>query len=163
MRKVTVYNTIGGNLTVVESSAQTWGDLQRDLDLRGVSYKGMTAVVGETQVNLESVQAQLLESDFRLFLMPQKVKSGADEWLIDWDGIEWNDADWNDADSVPEEFTFKTQKDLAIARAKKAQSYLQKVIDYLINDQKKVSTDPEVASLARAALEIQKNLGGLYD
>lgn len=167
-RQVTIYNTIGGNQIPVESHATTWGELQTDLDLRGVSYKGMKVVVGETQVSLESSAAQLPTTAFRLFLMPQKVKSGLfspsnEDYLVDWEeGITWQEMDWENVDHIPEDFTFKTKKDLIVARAKKAQAYLNKVINYLIQEEHKTSTDPEVANLQKTAEEIQKNLG-LFD
>ncbi len=165
-RTVTVYNTIGSNQIPVETNATTWGELQLDLDRRGVSYHGMKVVVGETQVSLESSAAQLPDTAFRLFLMPQKVKSGNfgnDEALVDWeDGIKWTDYDWGDDDNIPEDYQFKTKKDLTVARAKKAQSYLNKIINYLILDEKKSITDPEVANLQKTADEIKKNLG-LFD
>lgn len=166
-RTVTVYNTIGSNQILVESSATTWGELQQDLDLRGVSYHGMKVVVGETQVSLESSAAQLPTTAFRLFLMPQKVKSGftpdSEECMIDWeDGINWQEFDWSSTDNIPEDYTFKTKKDLTVARAKKAQSYLNKVIDYLIQDEKKTMNDPEVVNLQKTADEIQRNMG-LFD
>ena len=164
-KNVTVYNTLGNNQTSVQTMATTWGELQHDLSLRGVSFSGMTAVVGETQVTLESSQAQLPDSNFRLFLMPQKVKSGSfnDEWLIDWEnGISWDSVDWTEYDSVPEEYKFKTKKDLAIARAKKAVGYLEEVIEYLCTEEDKKPSDPQVENLQKTAEEIKRNMG-LYD
>jgi len=164
-RKVTIYNTIGSNQVGIESSANTWGELQSELNLRGVSYSGMKAVVGETQNSLESSAAILPTGAFQLFLMPQKVKSGLpnEEYLIDWeDGISWGDVDWTDKGEMPEDYVYKTTKDLSIARAKKAQSYLNDVINYLVLDERKSVTDPEVVNLQRTADQIQKNLG-LFD
>lgn len=162
MRKVTVYNTIGGNLTSVETSAINWGDLQDDLTRRGITHNNMSAVVGETQVSLESPAGILPAGDFQLFLVPKKVKSGIDEYLIDLDGINWDDEDWNDDGNTPEDFQFKTKRDLVVARAKKAQSYLNKVLNYLITEEKKTSDDPEVQNLLKTAEQIKRNLG-LYD
>lgn len=162
MRKVTVYNTIGGNLTEVNTSATTWGDLQNDLNRHGIPYQNMSAVEGASQVTYESPVATLPIGDFQLFLAPKKVKSGMDEYLVTLDGITWNDEDWDNEGNIPEDYTFKSTKDLAIARAKKAQFYLQKVINYLVQDEKLLSTDPKVAALQKTAEEIKRNLG-LYD
>lgn len=168
MRQVTVYNTIGSNQVLVNSSSTTWGELQHDLDQKGVSYGGMKVVVGETQVSLESSAAQLPEGNFRLFLMPQKVKSGYwdatnEEYMIDWgEGITWSQIDWSDPENVPEDYRFKTKKDLTVSRAKKAEAYLHQVINYLILEEKKAPSDPEVSMLEQAAQEIKKNMG-LYD
>src|SRR6267378_8646398 len=109
-RKWTIYNTIGNNQTTGETSGNTWGDLQSELNRRGISFSGMKVVVGETQVSLESSAAQLPEGEFTLFFMPQKVKSGffppdSDEYLIDWeDGVIWSEVDWEDTDHVPEDY-----------------------------------------------------------
>lgn len=160
-RKVTVYNTLGGNMTDVMSDATTWKELQSDLTRYGVPYSNMSAVIGETQVTLESDVAQLLQGDFQLFLVAKKVKSGQDEeYLNSLDGITWDEIDWDyTREVVVEDHLFKTLKDLTIARAKKAQSYLQDVIDYLIQEEKKTVNDPEIVNLQRTADEIKRNLG----
>jgi argininosuccinate lyase len=75
-RQVLVYNTIGQNEVVITTSAATWEQLQRDLHSQGVPFRDMKAVIGETQVTLESRGAQLPTTDFSLFLVPEKVKSG---------------------------------------------------------------------------------------
>lgn len=169
-RKVTVYNTLGGNMTPVETSATTWSELQRDLDRYGVSYSGMSAVIGATQVSLESPAAQLPTEPFQLFLAAKKVKSGAisgyDESIIDWSqGMKWDGEDWDEPTNTPEDYEFATTRDLAIARAMKARFYLNKVITYLTTSSegpKLQPTSPEVAALQKTAEEIKKNLG-LYD
>lgn len=76
--KVSVYTGQGQNIKEIETSASTWGDLKSQLDREGVSTNGLTAVVGETEVTLESNGAQLPNMEnFTLFLLPTKVKSGA--------------------------------------------------------------------------------------
>lgn len=162
-RKVTIYNTIGNNKTVIETSAGVWGGLQEDLSRAGIHFSGMKAIVGETQGTLESNQAVLPEADFTLFLMPQKVKSGwnDEDGLIDWeDGITWDDEDW-EFNNV-EDFSFKTAKDLAIARAKRASFYLDKIIEYLTQEEKRSPSDPHIANLAATAEQIRKNMN-LFD
>lgn len=78
MRNVTVYSTNTQTKNIVQSSATTWGDLREELVNNGVRVEGMKAIVGQTQVTLESAEAQLLETDFILFLSPTKVKNGYD-------------------------------------------------------------------------------------
>jgi hypothetical protein len=75
-RRVTVYNTLGQNERSVNSDALTWGELQSHLLQAGVSFSGMKAVVGDTQVTLESRDAQIPQTEFTLFLLPGKVRSG---------------------------------------------------------------------------------------
>lgn len=161
-RKLTIFNTIGNNKQVINTNATTWEGLQNELSQNGVNYSGMRAVVGESQVTLESSQAILPQEDFTLFLMPQKVKSGGgDDYLLDWeDGITWDEEDWT-TDNV-EEYCFKTAKDLAIARIKRASFYLDKVVEYLIQSDKASSSDPQISNLAAAADQIKRNMD-LFD
>lgn len=83
--KVTIFSTKGKKRTTVESNAQTWGDLKKDLTTAEVETSGMKAIIGENQVTLESSGAVLpkgldikgtITDDFTLFLTPIKVKSG---------------------------------------------------------------------------------------
>lgn len=77
MKRVTVYSTVGQQKHEVTVSANNWGELQRELSEHGVGTSGMKAVIGESQVTLESNQAEVPSNDFTLFLLPQKVKSGS--------------------------------------------------------------------------------------
>jgi hypothetical protein len=76
-KTVTVFNTHGQNRNVLSGvTARTWSELQNVLRRNNVSYDGMRAVVGDTQVTLESEGAQIPDQDFTLFLLPSKVRSG---------------------------------------------------------------------------------------
>jgi hypothetical protein len=75
-RTITIYNTVGQNKQTHESSANNWGELQGELKEKGINTNGMKVVIGETQNSLESPQGVLMNGDFTLFMMPQKVKSG---------------------------------------------------------------------------------------
>lgn len=165
-RKVTVYSTIGGNLTYIDNfGGSVYADLTKEFDARGIAYNNMSVVEGSSQVTYESPVAVLPSGDFQIFLAPKKVKSGYhkdSEYLNDLEGISWNDEEWSSDLTIPEDYQFKSKKDLAIARAKKAQSYLEKVIQYLIEDEKKAISSPEVSALQKTAEEIKRNLG-LYD
>lgn len=85
MAKVTVFSTKGKKRFVVETEANTWGELKEALAAEDVEVKNMKAIVGETQTTLESsaavlpkglTQAGEVTKDFTLFLTPVKVKSG---------------------------------------------------------------------------------------
>jgi hypothetical protein len=161
MAKVTIYSTSSQSKRTIESHTTTWGALMSDMSAHGIPYHGMRAVVGETQHTLESAEAQLpSQGDYTIFLMPQKVKSGSDDhYLINFDGVEWSEVDWYDLENVPEDYQFKTGKDLAVARLKKVESYVQRVIEYLINERNKTPNDVEVQKLQYMAEQIKANLG----
>lgn len=73
-RKVTVLFTQTSTREVVETDAQTWGELQRQLSGK-VSDKRI--VVRENKNTLESTEALLPERDFVLFAYPKESKAGA--------------------------------------------------------------------------------------
>jgi hypothetical protein len=161
-RKVTVHNTVGNNFKEIYSSASTWSELQNDLSNNGISYDGMKAVIGENQNTLESTQAQLIEGDMTLFLVPNKVKSGSDEGLIDWeDGISWHEVEPDDYSSIGGDL-YKTSKDLALARVKYIKHNLDELVNYLTKEQKMVPSDPKIQNLTNMADEIKKNMN-LFD
>jgi len=171
-RRIITYSTLGDNMKEVFSDATTWGDLQPDLTRAGVRFEGMKAMTNPGQVTLESLQAELPDGEFQLFIMPQKVKSGydliEDQDLIDEeDGESWNETDWNLDYENPEEHIFKSYKDLAIARAKKAFALLEKSIGYLTGTINRPvgkpgnaipAEDPILASLRSEAAKLQKNM-----
>lgn len=78
--QVTVYTGTGSS-KVINTEAVKWGQLIDDLSRNAISYNsgGMKAVIGETEVTLESNDAVLPTGNFTLFLLPQKVKSGFEE------------------------------------------------------------------------------------
>lgn len=76
--RVTVFSTKGKKKSVVETTAQTWGELKTQLSSEGIETSGMKSIIGETQLSLESTKAVLPDYDFVLFLSPVKVKSGCD-------------------------------------------------------------------------------------
>lgn len=165
MRDIQVYNTLGGNLTTIRSAASTWGELQLDLDRAGIEYRKMSAVIGETQVTLESPAAQVLRESFQLFLVPKQVKSGQltehDINLIDTEeGMLWSDLNWDKANEIIlEDYMYRSYKDLTIARAMKARAYINSVIAYLVDNENKAPDSPEVTNLQKTAEEIKRNLG----
>lgn len=174
MRRIITYSTLGDNMKEVFSSAETWGDLMPDLTRASIRFDGMKVMTNPGQVTLESLQAELPEGEFQLFIMPQKVKSGhGDSHLIDEeDGIDWTEIDWTDETINPEDYVFATRKDLAMARAKKAFCYLEKAIEFLAGAQDVTngpatskptsSNDPFINSLREEAEKLQKSLNVFY-
>lgn len=171
MRKIITYSTLGDNMKEVYSSAMTLGDLLPDLNEAGVRHEGMKLMTNPGQLTLESMGAQLPEGEFQLFIMPQKVKSGhlridEDTYMIDEiDGINWEDVDWKN--NSPEEYEFKTVKDLMIARAKRAFALLEKSVEYLINTRssdlhknigKPQSSDPILNNMREQAAKLQQSM-----
>ena len=76
-RKVTVYSTMGKKNTSFVCEGNTFNDLKKVMRGLDIKHNGMKAVVGETRVTLESANAIIPDTDFTLFLMPIKTKSGA--------------------------------------------------------------------------------------
>jgi hypothetical protein len=182
MRKIITYNTLGENMVEVNSSATVWGELQTDLTRAGVRFEGLRAMTNPGQVTLESLQAELPEGEFQLFLMSQKVKSGVwdededdededdteyetdDSGMIDSEeGLGWTDEDWTTED--PEQYSFKTPRDLAIARSKRAFHLLGRAISVLIDGsesnksvEKVKPSDPILNRLKAQAEELKRNM-----
>lgn len=79
MRIVTVYSTIGKNGELIETNANLWQDLKKELlKLQSpIKTDGMKVIHGETNATFEHPETVLPEGDFTIFLMPVKVKSGA--------------------------------------------------------------------------------------
>lgn len=75
-RVVTVYATLGRNAQEFKTLATTWAEVQVDMRKHNISFSGMKVVIGETRLTLESERAVLPQTDFTLFLMPIKTKSG---------------------------------------------------------------------------------------
>lgn len=140
-KTVLVYSTVGQNKKEVNTSATIWSALKSDLASAGVNTDGMSAVVGQTQVTLESADAQIPEGNFTLFLVPQKVKSG---WLID------DDDNTDDYD-----------KDDAIADLESAKESIENVLEFLEKAPRGSVTgsSTEDQKLAAEAAAIQAKLG----
>jgi hypothetical protein len=82
LRKIKIYSTSGVSGTV-ETNISTLGQLLPLLSEREINYSGMKMLVGETRNELSQDEALLPEGDFKLYLMPQKTKSGNDERLAE--------------------------------------------------------------------------------
>lgn len=106
MAKIVVFSTRGKKRTEIFSDAETWGQLEKDLNAAGIETKGFKKIVGETQNSLESSAAVLpkgltsageVVKDFTLFLTPIKVKSGA---VVNVDDMSY----WDCRNFIKEEF-----------------------------------------------------------
>lgn len=75
MRKIKIYSTVGVSGTI-ETDVRTLAELKPLLRQREINYDGMKLLVGDTRNELSIDEAQLPETDFKLYLMPEKTKSG---------------------------------------------------------------------------------------
>lgn len=78
MRKIKVVSTLGIS-GVIETNVNTLGELKPLLNQRGIQYQGVKMMIGETKNELSDDQAILPTSDFKLYLVPSKTKSGSIE------------------------------------------------------------------------------------
>jgi hypothetical protein len=78
MRTIKVYSTVGASGEVV-TNVGTLRELKPILVSKGIDIAGMKLVVGETRNELSIDEAVLPDGDFKLYLMPQKTKSGSIE------------------------------------------------------------------------------------
>lgn len=76
VRKIRVISTRGESKNI-ETNVTTLGELKPLLTGINIDYDGLKMVVGETRNELTADVAILPEGDFKLFLMPNKTKSGA--------------------------------------------------------------------------------------
>lgn len=148
MRKLTIYSTVGNDMKEVFVQSTLWGDLQGELAGKGINVNGMKAIIGDSQVTLESNQAVLPEGEFILFLMPGKVKSGV-IWSIGNEDEE--------EEGYPEDDTPKGQIKAKILSIGNDINELYVMVDNLTD-----SNDPAVQQLQQKAAEIKKNFG-LFD
>ncbi len=76
IRKIVVVSTTRTTPVVLNSSAETWGELQDALVGQFGNVSALRAVVKETKNDLTSNDAVLPEGDFTLFLAPKQIKAG---------------------------------------------------------------------------------------
>lgn len=75
MRTIKIYSTVGTS-GAVETAVTTLGELKPLLAAKGITYSGMKLLIGETRNELSMDESVLPEGDFKLYLMPEKTKSG---------------------------------------------------------------------------------------
>lgn len=76
--EVQVYNTATSKRNTFKTNAVVFGELIQDMVESGISFdsKKMKAIIGESRLSLESMEAQLPKENFKLFLFPKETKSG---------------------------------------------------------------------------------------
>lgn len=88
-RNVTLKLTTQKDLVVRESEARTFGELKAELS--DINFDGMRVVERITKNTLQMDDAILPATDFVLFVVPEKVKSGARIPKIDVETAQYND------------------------------------------------------------------------
>jgi hypothetical protein len=77
-RIITVFSTKGKQKSKIETDVITWGALQPFLMEEGYDLENLLATENINRRDLLSVDAELPEGEFTVFLRPQKTKSGTD-------------------------------------------------------------------------------------
>ena len=77
MRQIKIYTTVGTGGTI-DTNVRTLRELKPLLMEQGINFDNMKLVVGETKAELSLDEALLPESNFKIYLMPAKTKSGVD-------------------------------------------------------------------------------------
>jgi hypothetical protein len=88
-RTVTLKLTTQKDLVVRESNARTFGELKGEL--YDIKFDGMRVVERSTKNTLQMDDAVLPATDFVLFLVPEKVKSGGRMKQIDVENASYNE------------------------------------------------------------------------
>lgn len=77
-RIIKIYSTTGqgGN---IETNVTTLGELKPILEDRGINFSNMKMLLGDTKNEVSLDEAVLPTGNFKIFLVPQKTKSGNSE------------------------------------------------------------------------------------
>lgn len=82
MKTIRVVSTTGDKLKTIQSQSTNWKDLKKELEGMGYGLKESKVMVGETKKTLQEGVVQnvenqdLPETDFSVFILPTKTKSG---------------------------------------------------------------------------------------
>lgn len=152
--QISVFNTVGSNEKTIDFDGLTKGELEVALRQNNIPFEGMTMIVGETQVTLDSAQAQIPQSNFELFLFPKEVKSGIND-DFDLDDEDDDNDDEYDLPAVREEEGFLSPENQGmIDKLKLVNESINSVINTLSGQK---ITDPRQLELAQKAREMQAN------
>lgn len=77
-RNVRVVSTVGEKKATLQTNALTISELRSQLTQSGYSLSNTKIIEGESQVTFEQENARLPLTDFTIFIMPVRTKSGAD-------------------------------------------------------------------------------------
>lgn len=83
-KTVKIKDTSSNDLKSYTTTATTYGELQKELNL---NFNGKKVIVRETRHTLESAEAKLPDGDFILFVMPVKTKAGLDYDSMDYHSL----------------------------------------------------------------------------
>lgn len=168
-RQVTLYNTVGQNKKIIDSEASCWKELKTELSNLNISFSNMRAIVGGSNVTLESPNAILPETDFLLFLFPVKVKSGS--CFEEDDSVEMNingfSHQFDYAKDTVENYLFansteeiKVRLQIIINGCNKNKEYAEKLLEIMksIELSNQTPADPAIQELAVEAARIAKSL-----
>ena len=76
MRQIKIYSTVGISATIT-TNVTTLGELLPLMMEQNVNTSGVKMMIGETRNEISHNEAVLPAGDFRLYLMPEKTKSGS--------------------------------------------------------------------------------------
>lgn len=155
MSTVSVFNTVGSNESFLEFDGLTKAELEVALSENNIPFKGMSFIVGETSVTLDSPQAQVpATGDWSLFLLPVEVKSGSSD--EDYDDEAFSDAD-NDSAEYGVAVLSPVLSPATEAKIKKLMD-AKDAIDEIINELKATMiTDPRILALHAKAEQLKAN------
>lgn len=78
-RRILVYSNANGTKEIIENSSMTtWGELKAHLEGKGLWGDGYEAIVKGPRTNLKLNDALLPDTEFTLFVVPGKMKSGGE-------------------------------------------------------------------------------------
>ena len=75
-RRITVFSNTSGKNTILESEAKVWKELKKEINDAGIDTSNVEAVVRNKRVTLSLDEAELPTTEFTLFLVAKKIKSG---------------------------------------------------------------------------------------
>lgn len=160
-RLVKVYSTVGQNKQEIRSSAGTWDGLRSELNRHDVKHTDMKAVIGETNVSLEIGDAILPTTDFTLFLVPEKVKSGIRLGSSESDTTPLSSGNnYSESKSTPAYDQREALRDIDLLLEEASLEYdeldaVERLKTYIQNRPSE-PMDPEIAALDKKAREIQE-------
>ena len=148
---VTVFNTTGAQETSIQFDGSTKAELAAALTVNGINFDNMSFITGETEVTLESANAQTPTTDFTLFLVPKKVDSGNDDDDFD------DDQEFDTPEVITAEPAISQETAGFIKQLEDSILLLQGIISKL-KDQK--ITDPHILAMQHKAAMLMQNRKG---
>lgn len=128
IRKIIVVSTTRTTPKVLNSEAETWGELQDALASDFGNVSSLRAVVKETKNDLTSSEAVLPEGDFTLFLAPKQIKAGGTDIKAILETLKerWNEAIDEIIDGI-EEGEYETEETVSSSQAAEDRRILEQL------------------------------------